>query len=85
MPQALASATIRRRQSLALATRAREKKITQVLIGRPRLPRFFTRTRSSIVYRIMSELGDVDVSTDGGSTWTKLTAGLPNELIGKAK
>lgn len=28
--------------------------------------------------------GGIYRSTDGGSTWTKLTAGLPNELIGKA-
>jgi len=40
---------------------ARERKVTQVLIGRPHMPRFFMRPRSSIVYRIMSELSDVDV------------------------
>ncbi len=40
---------------------SRERRITQVFVGRPRQPRFFLRVRSSIVYRIMSELSGVDV------------------------
>jgi two-component system sensor histidine kinase KdpD len=40
---------------------ARERRITQILIGRPHRPRFLLRTRSSIVYRILFELSEVDL------------------------